>query len=277
MQSRNRRRTRLLRSQLARVYLQLGDPVSAEREARAARERKGKEADYLPVFIDALLRQGKLRSDLADQVKPGNRPAALESKVRLGLGMAAAGLHDRATAETMLDDSIRLDPSALPPKIALARVLAATDPTKANKLLDQALTADPRSIEALQAKGDLARAQGDLKTAMSLFEAALKIDPKNVSARLSRASINVTEGNYNAADEDLDPILKANPDNFMANYMRAFGARKTAEQYAAALTRFCSTVFRRFFPGFHLATTCREPRSSRSGNPRRRRTPSNDI
>ena len=242
----------LLRSQLARVYLQLGDPVSAEREARAARERKGKEVDYLPVFIDALLRQGK-PSDLVDQVKPGDRPAALESKVRLGLGIAAAELHDRAKAETMLSDSIRLDPSALPPKIALARVLAATDPSKAGKLLDQALTADPRSIEALQVKGDLARAQGDLKTAMSLFEAALKIDPKNVSARLSRANLNVAEGNYAAADEDLDPILKASPGNFMASYLRALELAKQ-QKYAAADRLFdrISPIFPRFPAGYYL-------------------------
>ncbi len=44
----------LLRSQLAQLYLQLGDPISAEREARAARDRNGKEADYLPVLLNAL-------------------------------------------------------------------------------------------------------------------------------------------------------------------------------------------------------------------------------
>src|SRR5271155_802306 len=49
----------LLRSQLARVYLQLGDPISAEREARAARDRNGKEADYLPALLEAMVRQGK--------------------------------------------------------------------------------------------------------------------------------------------------------------------------------------------------------------------------
>ena len=79
----------LLRSQLARVYLQLGDPISAEREARAARDRNGKEADYLPVLLESMMRQGKF-ADLADLVKPGNRAPPLESKVRLALGIAAA-------------------------------------------------------------------------------------------------------------------------------------------------------------------------------------------
>jgi Flp pilus assembly protein TadD len=49
----------VLRARLADVYLQLGDAIAAEREARAARERNGNEADYLPALADALLRQQK--------------------------------------------------------------------------------------------------------------------------------------------------------------------------------------------------------------------------
>ena len=40
----------VLRARLAEVYLQLGDAPSAEHEARATRELKGDEADYLPVL-----------------------------------------------------------------------------------------------------------------------------------------------------------------------------------------------------------------------------------
>src|SRR5436189_4717273 len=38
----------ILRARLAQLYLRLGDAAMAEREARAARERNGEEADYLP-------------------------------------------------------------------------------------------------------------------------------------------------------------------------------------------------------------------------------------
>jgi cellulose synthase operon protein C len=242
----------VLRAKLARVYLELGDPVSAEREARAARERNGAEADYLPVLIDALLRQGKF-ADLSDLVKPDNRPPALESKVRTALGAAAAALHNTGKATTLLQDAIRLDPSSIPPKIALARLLAASNPTEANKLLDQVLAANPRSVEALQVKGELARAQGDLKAAMSHFDAALKIDPKSLPVRLSRASLNIAEAKYKDADADLTPILKTSPNDFMANYLRGL-ERARQQQYAAAdqiLDRI-SPVFPRFVAGFYL-------------------------
>src|SRR6201981_2736479 len=71
----------ILRARLAHVYLQLGDAGLAEREARAARERNGDEADYLPILAEALLQQQKF-GDIPDQIRPGDRPSALESKVR---------------------------------------------------------------------------------------------------------------------------------------------------------------------------------------------------
>src|SRR5215472_18235239 len=62
----------VLHARLADVYLQLGDAAAAEREARAALERNGNEADYISVLMDALLRQEKF-ANLLDVVKPGDR------------------------------------------------------------------------------------------------------------------------------------------------------------------------------------------------------------
>src|SRR6516164_4033146 len=84
----------VLRARLAEVYLREGDAQSAEREARAARERNGNEADYLPVLADAMLRQEKF-TDLVNLVQPGDRDPVLESKIRTALGVATAGLHDQ--------------------------------------------------------------------------------------------------------------------------------------------------------------------------------------
>src|SRR3954465_11747368 len=49
----------VIRGRLSEVYLQLGDFPAAEREARAAAERGGEEADYLPILADTLLRRYK--------------------------------------------------------------------------------------------------------------------------------------------------------------------------------------------------------------------------
>ncbi len=242
----------VLRARLAEVYLQLGDALSAEREGRAARERNGKEADYLPVLADALLRQEKF-ANLIELMQPDDRDPVLESKVRTALGTAAAGLRDGAKAETLLEEAVKLDPSAARPKIQLARLLSRSKPAEADKLIDEAIAADPRSAEALQVKGDMLRSRGDQDGALRLFDQALKIDPNNISAHLSRADVNIALGKYKAADEDIDPILKTDPNQFMANYLRGVEFVKQ-EKYTEADRVFdrISPSFTGFWPGYYV-------------------------
>jgi len=242
----------VLHARLAEVYLQLGDAAAAEREARAALERNGDEADYISVLMDALLRQEKF-TDLMDLVKPGDRTAALESKVRTALGTAAAGMRDRGKAEELLREAVQLDSSAVRPRIQLARLLTGTKPDEADKFIDEAIAASPQSAEAIQVKGEMLRSRGDQDGAIRLFDQALKIDPKNGLAHLSRANVNITLGKYKAADEDLDPILKSSPNNFMANYLRGLELAKQA-QYAAADRIFdrISPAFPVFWAGYYL-------------------------
>ena len=242
----------VLHARLADVYLQLADPAAAEREARAALERNGDEADYISVLMDALLRQEKF-ADLLDLVKPGDRTPALESKVRTALGTAEAGLRDRDKAEDLLREAVKLDPTAVRPKIQLARLLTGTKPEEADKFIDEAIAANPRSAEALQVKGEMLRSRGDQDGAVRLFDEALKIDPKNLLAHLSRANVNIALGKYKVADEDLDPILKSSPNNFMANYLRGLELAKK-QDYAAADRIFdrISPAFSVFWAGYYL-------------------------
>jgi putative PEP-CTERM system TPR-repeat lipoprotein len=233
----------VLRARLAEVYLREGDAQSAEREARAARVRNGNEADYLPVLADALLRQEKF-ADLTELVQPGDRNPVLESKARTALGIAAWGLRDQANAETLLSEAIKLDPNAVRPKIQLARLLTGTKPTEADKLIDEAIAANPRSAEALQVKGAMLSSRGDQEGALRLFDEALKIEPKSLLALLSRASVNIEQEKYKAADQDIDVILKADPDHFMANYLRGVELAKQ-QSYAEA-----DRIFDRLSPGF---------------------------
>ena len=242
----------VLHARLAEVYLQLGDAAGAEREARAALERNGDEADYVSVLMDALLRQEKF-ANLLDLIKPDDRTPALESKIRTALGTAEAGLRDRGKAEELLRQAITLDPTAVRPKIQLARLLTGTKPEEADKFIDEAIATDPHSAEALQVKGEMLRGRGDQDGAIRLFDEALKIDPKNVLAHLSRANVNIALGKYKLADEDLDPVLKSSPNNFMANYLRGLELAKR-QDYAAADRIFerISPAFSVFWAGYYL-------------------------
>ena len=66
--------------------------------------------------------QGRF-ADIPMQIKPGDRPPELESKVRATLAAAALGLQDRTKGEALLREAVSLDEKAPAPKIALARQL----------------------------------------------------------------------------------------------------------------------------------------------------------
>ena len=242
----------IIRARLAQIYLDLGDAASAEREARAARERNGDEADYLPILADALLRQGKF-ADVLDLIQPGDRAPALESKVRTALGTAAAGLNDRDKAEAMLRDAIRLDPDAAQPKVQLAQLLSRQNPEEADKLIDSAIAATRARQKSSGSRRRCCRPGATMTAPCDFSTTSLKIDPKNVQAHLGRANINIGQGKFKAADEDLDPILKATPNNFMANYLRGLELAKQ-QQYAAADRIFdrISPAFPKFWTGYYL-------------------------
>src|SRR3954464_8037900 len=57
---------------LARVSLELGDPVAAEREAQAARERGFDPHQTVPLLAQAMLTQGKYQQ-LLDTLKPDGK------------------------------------------------------------------------------------------------------------------------------------------------------------------------------------------------------------
>ncbi len=221
-----------IRALLAQVYLKLGDFRLAEREARAARDLKGAEADYLLPLAEAMLRQGKV-ADIPVQIKPGTRPPELESRVRMILAIAAARLHDRAKAEALSREAVALDESAPGPKIALARLLLGANAGEAEKIVDAVVAADPRAADAIAIKGETLAMRGDVDGAMQRFGEALAIDPNNVTAHLSRANVNLSRGDYAAVDQDLDPVLKLSPQNFGANYLRALENFKKRD-FAAA-------------------------------------------
>src|SRR5438105_3012376 len=221
-----------IRVEIARLYFQLGDAASAEREARAARDLNGDEADHLTILLDAVLAWKEFK-EIYDEIEPGDRNPVLESKIRTAVGTAAVRLGYDTRAEALLREAIQLDPTVVEPRIQLARFLSATHPEEAVGLIDEPLAANPKSAELLQVKGDMLWSLGDANGAVRLFGEALEIDPDYQLARLSRANVNVARGEFAAADADLDPVLQASPKNFMAKYLRGLEYVKQ-QNYVAA-------------------------------------------
>ena len=220
-----------LHARLAVVLERIGDYQGAEREALAARQSKGDEAVYLPPLTRALLQQKKF-ADILRLITPGDRPPALESTVRVTLGLAEMGLHQPDKAEARLREAVQLD-KAPESKIVLARFLSGKSPAEAETLLDKALAAAPEAADALQLKGELLRNRGDTEGAMRLFDKAIKKAPNFMPALLSRANLNIALNRFDAAGADIKRILTALPGNVQANYLLAYALAKQGE-FAAA-------------------------------------------
>ena len=209
-----------IRALLAQVYLNLGNFAYAERSARAARDLNAPEAEYILTLAEAMLRQGKL-ADIPGEIKPGNRPPELESKVRVALALAAAALRDPAKAELLLREAVALDPKSAGAKITLAKALIRSKPEEAEKIVDDVLAAEPKSADAIALKGEMLSLRGDADGAIQRFGEALAADPGNIGARLARANLYLNRGDYADLDKDLEAVLKAAPQDFRANYLRA--------------------------------------------------------
>lgn len=239
--------------QLAEVYLRLGDNPSAEVEARTAQTDGASPNDFLPPLLDSLLRQGKY-GRLLDQVEPGARPAPVESKVRLARGLANIAIHNSTAGLADLRDAVRLDPTALPPKIALARVLVSSgDLAGADKLIDEALSKDKRLVPAILVKAEILQARRNFPGAAKQFDEALTIDPQNIQAHLGRANLYLIQGNTQAADKELDPLLKANPNNVPANYLRGLelAQQRKFDDAEQVLTKI-ESAFPNLVEGYYL-------------------------
>ncbi len=182
--------------EIARLYFQLGDAASAEREARAARDLKGDEAEYLPVLLDAMLARKEFK-EIYDLIEPGDRNPVLESKVRTALGTAAVRQGYDTRAEALLRDAIKLDgdtnlalssnklahqlaPDATPIRSAYIALLKQAKYLRETRdVLKEAMIREPQNASL---KADLIRADAEIDgvdAAVSKAREAAASDPDN--------------------------------------------------------------------------------------------------
>ncbi len=83
---------------LGKVSLDLGDPVAAEREARAARDRGFDPHQAVPLLAQAMLAQQKYK-DLLNDLQPDGKDAVLDASILVARGYAQIALQDDDAAQ----------------------------------------------------------------------------------------------------------------------------------------------------------------------------------
>ncbi len=238
---------------LAQLYLSIGDIPAAEAEARSAHAHGAEDTKVAPLLAEALLRGGRYDM-LLKEVTPGDRPAPIESVVRMSLGLAHLGMGEPAQAEPLLRDAERLDPTAAEPKVGVARLLLVQDHVDAAAAeIAAALAIDPQNDRALLVKADLLRLNGDVDRAVALYDGILSRSPDSLTARLGRANLRIITHDLAGAQEDVKQILVAAPDDVATNYLQALIYVRSNELDKAnvILEKFASR-FSDFPPGLLL-------------------------
>ncbi|HEY2617130.1 MAG TPA: XrtA/PEP-CTERM system TPR-repeat protein PrsT [Acetobacteraceae bacterium] len=218
---------------LAKVSLELGDAVAAEREARAARDRGFDPHQVVPLLAQTMLAQQKAK-DLLAELHPDGKDPVLDASILVMRGYAQIALNNMDDAQASFTLAEKTAPNAVEPLLAGARLLASRgDIAGAQAKIDRAINAQPKSPEALLAKAEILRTKGDATGSLAVLDQMLTDQPGNIRGLLDRAGLLIATGKADKAKTDLAAVLKATPGNVQAIYLQAV-IQVQAKDYKAA-------------------------------------------
>ncbi|MES2298365.1 MAG: XrtA/PEP-CTERM system TPR-repeat protein PrsT [Pseudomonadota bacterium] len=198
---------RLARQQLGELYLQSGDPVSAEKELRRALELGASVDIVAPMIGKALLMQGQFERVL-EQVSVAGTPVQRAAAIALRAN-ACLGLGKIEEAARQFEQALALDGASADAMLGLSRLAVAKGKTKqAMDMIERALAAQPKHIDALRFKGDLQRAQGQGQLALPNYERILALNPADAQAHLDIANVRIDAGQFQQARADIGAARK---------------------------------------------------------------------
>ncbi len=247
------------RYDLAQVELQLGDAVSAERDARAAKLRGFDPRKSLPLLGETLLAQNRA-DQVLKELQPAGQDKSLDAEVMVLRGDAELRIGKLDDAAASFREAQTLDPSSIAAwtedaKLAIAR----GDMAGALERIDHALAAQPRAMEALVLKAALLHQRGDGKAALALLDQVIAEQPPALAARIERANQLLSAGKLDPARADIDAVLKLTPGNGEALFLRAVLLHETHDDKGAeALLQKLDPIFANYPRAFLLRAAVQE-------------------
>lgn len=207
------------RLRLGKLYNDMGDPVSAEKELRKASSLGAPASATLPALAQALLAQGKFQMALDETQAAAAKGDAAALSVR---GQAYLGLGDPAKAKEAFEQALKAQPGQLDALLGLARLAQADKhDDDATALSGQAIAEHPKDAEAYYFKGLLLKSRGQAAPALAAFDEALALKPDHRTAHLEKAYLEIMQGKFEPAQTDIAAARKTAPDSLMVIYTQA--------------------------------------------------------
>jgi cellulose synthase operon protein C len=206
---------------LGKVSLDLGDPATAEREARAARDRGLDAHQTVPLLAQSLAVQYKYQ-DLLSELQPDGNDAALDATILVARGYAQIAMHNTEAAQASFALAEKTAPNAVEPLLASARLLTSRgDLEGAQAKIDRAISLQPKSPEALLAKAEVLHAKGDMSGSLAVLDQMLTEQPGTTTVLLDHAEVLIAVNQPEKAQADINKVLTAAPGNVQAIYLQA--------------------------------------------------------
>lgn len=204
---------------LAKLSLDGGDVLAADKEIRKAISLKYPDAQTMPVLARALLIQGKFQNAL-DETDAAAKAGGAELLCARADALLALGKRDEAKA--LFTSVVQSQPQHAAALVGLGRVaFLERNAASAMSYADQAVAAGPKDAEALMFKADLLRAQNKPEQALEVYAQVLVANPAHRSAHIEKAYLEIASGKYELAQADLAAAKKITPGSMMVSYTQA--------------------------------------------------------
>lgn len=207
---------------LGRELLAQNDPKNAEIELQKAFDLAYDPDQVVPLLVRSQVMQGQTdkvtRQIGKESLKTPAANAALQTL--LGSSLFSQGKLDEAMSAYAA--ALKFVPDYPDAVLGAARIKAVRgDVATADTDVAAVLAKDPKELEALLLKGDLARTKGSNPAAIAAYEAAVKESPRNFTARLGLTGAYIANRQFDLAQQQVDELKKQQPKQPGVNYMDA--------------------------------------------------------
>jgi len=145
------------------------------------------------------------------------------TRVRV-LDLLAELRRENLLASRAYERAIENDPEGVPPRLALAEqylVMAVPDASRAKKVLEPVLQADPQNSRAIVLLAQAERLLGDTRRAVELLQRVPAGATQKMEATILEADAHIELGNWDAADRLTRDLAETNPSHPWVAYLRA--------------------------------------------------------
>jgi len=210
------------RLELGKLYIEIGDPLSAEKELTKAKSLGAKASEWSIPLAKTYLSIRKAK-ELLDTIKADPTFSKSDQAQILAFrGDAHVLLGEFPKAEDLYKKALSLDSSVAGAYVGLALVeLGKENKKAAGKHLEKALSVDRTHVQAWILKAKLAILEARIDDAEKAFGTALDQQGNNFEAKLGLVGIFASKGRLKEARNHLDPVSKRVPNHPRINYLWA--------------------------------------------------------